>query len=72
MTDRFDIAQERDQLHRDAALAHYQASRPKTQGESRADCAECGEPIPEARRIAVKGCALCRDCQEDAERAQAR
>ena len=72
MTDIFDRAQERDQQHRDAALAHYQASRPKSQGESRTDCAVCDEPIPEARRIAAKGCTLCRDCQEDAERAQAR
>ena len=33
------------------------------EGESRADCAECGEPIPEARRVAVPGVKLCIDCQ---------
>jgi len=32
-------------------------------GESRRDCAECGEPIPEARRQAVPGVRLCIECQ---------
>ena len=30
-------------------------------------CAECGEPIPEARRLAVPGCRLCIDCQTERE-----
>ena len=29
--------------------------------------AECGEPIPEARRLAVPGCRLCIDCQTERE-----
>jgi len=33
-------------------------------GESRRDCAECGETIPEARRHAVPGVRLCVKCQE--------
>ena len=33
-------------------------------GESAVDCAECGEPIPEARRAALPGVKLCIDCQE--------
>ena len=32
-------------------------------GESLAECAECGEPIPEARRRAIPGVKLCIDCQ---------
>ncbi len=38
-------------------------------GDSRRDCAECGEPIPEARRQAVPGVRLCIRCQSarDAE-----
>ena len=32
-------------------------------GPGRADCEECGEPIPEARRKAVPGVRLCIDCQ---------
>lgn len=34
-------------------------------GESAAECAECGEPIPEARRAALPGVKLCIDCQEE-------
>lgn len=34
-------------------------------GESFAECAECGEPIPEARRKALPGVKLCIDCQQD-------
>ena len=34
-------------------------------GESRTHCAECEEPIPEARRCAVPGVKLCIDCQKD-------
>ena len=34
-------------------------------GESRTHCAECEEPIPEARRRAVPSVKLCIDCQKD-------
>ena len=30
-------------------------------------CLDCGEPIPEQRRLAVKGCFRCVDCQIVAE-----
>ena len=33
-------------------------------GESLTHCAECEEPIPEARRAAVPGVKLCIDCQQ--------
>lgn len=33
-------------------------------GKSRDTCAECDEPIPEARRKALPGVKLCIDCQE--------
>jgi phage/conjugal plasmid C-4 type zinc finger TraR family protein len=32
-------------------------------GESLTHCLDCGEPIPEARRVAQKGCTYCIDCQ---------
>ena len=32
-------------------------------GPGRADCEECGEPIPEARRRAVPGVRFCLTCQ---------
>jgi phage/conjugal plasmid C-4 type zinc finger TraR family protein len=34
------------------------------QGPGLTHCAECGEPIPEARRAAVPGVRLCLPCQE--------
>ena len=39
-------------------------SRRAPVGEGRTHCAECEEPIPEARRRAVPGVKLCIDCQE--------
>lgn len=41
-------------------------------GESRQDCAECGEPIPEARRRALPGVQLCVACQEELDEADKR
>ena len=32
------------------------------------DCAVCGGPIPEARRLAVRGCETCIECQALRER----
>ena len=37
-------------------------------GESLFYCCECGEDIPEARREALPGVRLCRECQEEADR----
>jgi phage/conjugal plasmid C-4 type zinc finger TraR family protein len=42
-------------------LAAQTGHRPA--GDSRADCLECGEPIPEARRVALPGVTLCVHCQ---------
>ena len=38
-------------------------------GESLHDCAECGEPIAEARRAALPGVTLCIDCQQERDHA---
>jgi len=40
-------------------------ARPVPVGESFARCAECDEPIPEARRTAIPGVKLCIDCQNE-------
>lgn len=32
-------------------------------GPGTSHCVECGEPIPEARRLAMKGTRYCVDCQ---------
>jgi len=45
-------------------LARLRA-RPVPAGESLTRCAECDEPIPEARRRAVPGVKLCIDCQQE-------
>ena len=42
-------------------LARLKARRIPT-GDSLTHCAECDEPIPEARRAALPGVKLCRDC----------
>ncbi len=41
-------------------------------GESLTECAECGEDIPEKRRLAIPGVKLCIDCasERDGQRAQ--
>ena len=49
-------------------LARLRARRAPV-GESAEDCAECGEPIPEARRAALPGVKLCVDCAGGRERA---
>lgn len=36
--------------------------------ESLTECAECGDEIPEARRLAIKGCTMCVHCQQLEER----
>lgn len=36
-------------------------------GESLKHCEECGDIIPEARRLAISGVRLCIKCQEEAD-----
>ena len=52
----------------DDALAAARQNLPS--GESARECAECGEPIPEARRRALPGVQLCIACQEEADKQQ--
>ncbi len=42
-------------------VAAFRANLPK--GPSLAECVDCGEDIPEARRRAVAACQRCIDCQ---------
>ncbi len=37
-------------------------------GESLTHCAECEEPIPEARRAALPGVKLCIDCMQERDK----
>lgn len=45
-------------------LARLKA-RAQPSGESNTHCAECEEPIPEARRAALPGVKLCIDCMQE-------
>ncbi|MFV0515589.1 MAG: DksA/TraR family C4-type zinc finger protein [Jhaorihella sp.] len=45
-------------------LARLKARRAPV-GDSLTHCAECDEPIPEARRQALPGVKLCLDCQQE-------
>ncbi len=45
-------------------LARMQAQK-RPVGQSLTHCAECEEPIPEKRRVAIPGEKLCLDCQQE-------
>ncbi len=68
MSDDIDRAQAREEEMRGDALAEFGRHHPALQGESATECARCGEPIPEARRLALPGVQTCIECQEDLER----
>jgi len=50
-------------------LARLKARRAPV-GDSLTHCAECDEPIPEARRAAIPSVKLCIDCQQERHSAQ--
>ncbi|HAW3351334.1 TPA: TraR/DksA family transcriptional regulator [Escherichia coli] len=60
MADMIDTAAEIEELQRNAALSVHRIDRSAVSAEH---CEECGEDIPEARRIAVPGCQTCAECQ---------
>jgi len=59
MADEIDIAQERIE----ADMAHRIATRTVYTGISATEC-DCGEEIPEGRRVAIPGVQLCVGCAE--------
>ncbi|MDF3935472.1 TraR/DksA C4-type zinc finger protein [Pseudomonas citronellolis] len=67
MADIADYANDLAMERLDALLA---MRRSATAEEGAADCQACGDPIPEARRLAAPGCRRCLDCQaiEELER----
>ncbi|KQC03137.1 MAG: hypothetical protein APR55_07065 [Methanolinea sp. SDB] len=62
-----DCAAELSEIYLANALAKQRA---KTQagGISRSECIDCGEEIPEDRRLAAPGCERCVRCQAIFER----
>lgn len=62
--DDLDRAEQNSETQRMSAISN----RKKYEGESAADCQQCGEPIPQQRREKLKGVKTCVDCQELIER----
>ncbi len=65
MVDLVDSAQEHEHRLRQEALARAAA---RGQGAGRAECVDCGEPIPLGRRSAMPHAETCVNCQRDRER----
>lgn len=56
-----------DQIDASVEDAVIRARRAMGQGQGLSHCEECGEPIPEPRRLAVPGVRRCVRCQGQAE-----
>ena len=57
-----------EQIDQSVQDAVERARASLTRGESLAECEDCGEPIPQARREALAGVRRCIACQSAAER----
>ncbi|WP_220704023.1 TraR/DksA family transcriptional regulator [Citrobacter braakii] len=64
MADFADDASAVEELQRNAALSAHRINRDAV---SAMHCVECGEDIPELRRVKVPGCQRCASCQQDSE-----
>ena len=60
-----------DQIDASVNDAVKRARTHLAQGESRAECEDCGEPIPEKRRIALPGVRRCVPCQREQDEVEA-
>lgn len=63
-----DIASEREDAHRAAAIAAHLAQKKTPDRPSAEHCGDCGGDIPEARRQIIPGVELCVECQDRQER----
>lgn len=66
MADVIDIANDQADYFLQVALDRRQ--RGVVSVVSAVDCEDCGDVIPEPRRVAAVGCATCIDCQAARER----
>lgn len=64
MADFADDASAVEELQRNAALSAHRINR---NAVSATQCSDCGEDIPELRRLKVPGCQRCASCQQDSE-----
>lgn len=58
-----DYASEREDAHRAAAIAAVLDRLPSSHGAMPENCENCGDFIPEARRLILPGVLLCVYCQ---------
>lgn len=69
ITEENEIAQVQDLIDTMHALAaHRERMDKEASHDSLRYCIECGDEIPELRRLKVKGCTMCVDCKELSER----
>ena len=61
MADEVDTANDQQARLLSAAIQHVSGAL-HANGESLAECLECGSPIPEKRRVASPGCEYCVTC----------
>lgn len=59
-----DQANELEEMQREAAIARHRIDH---NAVSATHCVDCGDDIPELRRVKVPGCQRCADCQEEFE-----
>ncbi|EQA8865862.1 TPA: TraR/DksA family transcriptional regulator [Citrobacter braakii] len=64
MADAMDLAQQHEQEDRERHISNARSTNAMT---SAFICEACASPIPEGRRIAIPGVALCVTCQQIAE-----
>ena len=69
--DAVDRAQEREDIHRQAALNHVKQQQQSAK-PSREYCLECDDLIPAERRRAIPGVELCTECQSMQEQRSVR
>ncbi|WP_456297306.1 TraR/DksA C4-type zinc finger protein [Vibrio sp. AK197] len=68
MPDFIDHASTQETKFTEMAIAHQlKRSVQTTAQESAKECLECGEVIPEGRRLAIVGCRYCATCQAELE-----
>ncbi|NWA25783.1 TraR/DksA family transcriptional regulator [Pseudomonas gingeri] len=72
MADIADFANDLVQERLDQALAARNASKPDIAAHSFLFCEGCNDPIPEGRRLAIRGCTQCVACQAFDEVVEAR
>lgn len=63
-----DVADRANDLMQERIDSILAARAPAHGGVSAFECASCGGEIPEARRLAVRGCCRCAECQGLEER----